>query len=446
MLENVFIVKKDSNELIFYGQLSDSPIENLETVLGQIIMKAASQSVGAKKSLALKQGKFLYGVFENFYIILHLKKGISKSKGMSLLKKLGKDFKKKYSRQLLQYAGDNSIFSGFSKSIQEAISKKEEKTKEKEKPSIKPIKTPRPTKKPKISKKMEEEEKTKKVKAENLDEGDVVEDEDGSIPLSQRRGMIKLKKSKSTSATSDDLSADKPIIKPSTDREAYPDGIPDYARDEILFNESFDVQKNFECELVDYNVSVIDVRLNISPQHIYTIRIDFTNYPETPKITISDGLKKELGKPMEEISYFLKNWDPKIPPHITEIVYELEKLLIRFKSEGKLGATQEMPDYVLPELEPLKGDIKYDPNVAQTGEVEPPKYDGSELTDKYKSERQEQEEKAATKPPKPKPVQSKNPTKAGPKNPKTQMGKKKKNKDKDKKRKKWKFGRKKKKK
>ena len=189
------------------------------------------------------------------------------------------------------------------------------------------------------------------------------------LPFSQRKGMIELQKSEEVQDT---FNLDKPMIPPQK-RQAYPDGIPEYARDEILFNESFDVQKNFECDLVDFSVSRIKITMNISLTHIYEVEIDFTNYPERPEIIMSEGLKNELEQPIEEISYFLRNWDTRIPPHITEIVYELEKILTRFKSEGKLSPTQDMPSYVTPELEPLKGDIKYDPNYKPKS-IEPPPF------------------------------------------------------------------------
>ena len=130
------------------------------------------------------------------------------------------------------------------------------------------------------------------------------------LPFSQRKGMIELQKSEEVQDT---FNLDKPMIPPQK-RQAYPDGIPEYARDEILFNESFDVQKNFECDLVDFSVSRIKITMNISLTHIYEVEIDFTNYPERPEIIMSEGLKNELEQPIEEISYFLRNWDTRIPP------------------------------------------------------------------------------------------------------------------------------------
>jgi hypothetical protein len=51
----------------------------------------------------------------------------------------------------------------------------------------------------------------------------------------------------------------------------------------------------------------------------------------------------------------------------------MEKILTRFKAEGKLHATQDMPDYILPELEPLKNDIKWTPDY-KPKKIEVPAY------------------------------------------------------------------------
>lgn len=366
MLDSIFIIRNADNSLIFYGQLSENQPEDLETVLGQILMKAKDQTPGTQKLVALKQGKFLYGLYPSFCLILSLSKGTEKDVADKILQSLGDTFSTKFQEKVETYSGDNSIFSSFTNDVQEILSSFMSKT---------PTETTTSEAIPSESG-VEDKEEVEAVfgKEEetsptiNSASNAALDQEDTSktirpkpsevIPVSQRKGMIDIKKS---DAVVDTFSSEKPLIPPQK-RQAFPDGIPDYARDEILFNESFEVQKNFESDLVDFSVSRIKVTLNISLTHLYEVEVDFTNYPERPLFVFSDSLKKELGKPYEEISYFLKHWDPKIPAHITEIVYELEKILTRFKSEGKLSHTQEMPSYVLPDLEPLKNDIKYDPN------------------------------------------------------------------------------------
>jgi hypothetical protein len=387
MIDSVFVIKKDSNDLIFYGQLSDEPVADLENVLGQVIMKAESQPAGTRKLIAIKEGKFLYGVYDLFYMILTLGSGTSKDQADRLLQQMGSQFGKKYASDINAYAGDNAPFTGFSSEIQTILTNAMSRPATPSIASKTPIQQSMPTtdNKEDISSTASEAEPEDEGKQEEMDADTVKISPAAQIPLSQRKGIITFERK---NEVKDSFDLEKPLIAPAK-RQAFPDGIPEYARDEILFNESFDVQKNFECELVNYSVSVITITMNISLTHIYQVEIDFTEYPKRPIVKLSEGLMKELGKPIEEISYFLRNWDERIPAHITEIVYELEKIFTRFKSEGKLSSTQEMPEYVLPELEPLKGDIAYDPNYKPKA-VEIPEYDGTELTDKFTSENKPQ--------------------------------------------------------
>jgi hypothetical protein len=416
MFDSIFIIRNaPTNDLVFYGQLSDTPVEELETVLGQIIMKAQGQTPGTRKLIALKQGKFFYGIHENFYFITALSKGTDKDVAERLVRKLIDSFHQNFGNALANYSGDNTPFSGFSNDIQtiilDATAKKPTSL-----PSTIPITDISASNSPE---RPNLESDASSVTISNTGDNEITEDEktemdevfgdsdsddsgfgednavtstdtskpqDTSVfgklssskieelPAAQRKAVIQLEKPKEVS---DSFNLNKPLIAPMK-REAYPDGIPDYARDEVLFNESFEVQKNFESELVNYSVSDIKINLNIALTHMYEIKIDFTDYPEQPKIILPDSLKTQLGQPIEEISYFLKNWDPKIPAHITELVYELEKILTRFKAEGKLTSTQDLPGYILPDLEPLKDDIKWDPNYkAKIVPVPPPVVDES---------------------------------------------------------------------
>ena len=42
-----------------------------------------------------------------------------------------------------------------------------------------------------------------------------------------------------------------------------------------------------------------------------------------------------------------------MPPHLIEIVREIEMVLMKYKAKGKLSDTSEMPEAALPDLEPL---------------------------------------------------------------------------------------------
>jgi len=136
-------------------------------------------------------------------------------------------------------------------------------------------------------------------------------------------------------------------------REAYPDGIPEYKLDEVLWNEAQLVMGEYSAEFVEGMISHLKLYLSLSIQHHFEIYVNFEKYPKEPQILVSEGLKSELGKPIEEMLTVYKNWDTKIPPHIIEIVREIEKILIALKTKGSLSPTSEIPEAALPELEPL---------------------------------------------------------------------------------------------
>ena len=122
MLDSIFVINNTDNSLVFYGQLSDVQPEDLETILGQILMKAKGQPPGTQKLVALKQGKFLYGIYSNFVMVLALSKGTEKEAADKILQALGKQFEEKFGSELENYAGDNSPFTSFSADVQEVLS------------------------------------------------------------------------------------------------------------------------------------------------------------------------------------------------------------------------------------------------------------------------------------------------------------------------------------
>ena len=136
-------------------------------------------------------------------------------------------------------------------------------------------------------------------------------------------------------------------------REAFPEGIPEYKVDEVLWNEGQMVKDEYSAEFVEGMISNLQVFLSISLTHHYEIVINFSEYPQKPTISIGAGLEKELGKGLEELLFFYKNWDTKIPPHLIELVREIEAVLMKFKAKGKLSETDAMPESALPDLEPL---------------------------------------------------------------------------------------------
>ncbi len=301
MIKSVFIIiPSKNNDCIFYGQIDErDEIDDLGSILGTIVDFAQKLNEGEIKSIQLNQGKFAYGLLDKIYLIFKIQLSDDFEKIKIILKNTAEGFLSKYKDELDKYSGDASLFEDFSKEINEFLGEfssiKEEVTKNEMKP-IKKEKTTNST----IKKEKEE------------------------INLQEMKDII---------------------ITP-INRDSYPNGIDEYMRDEVLWNESQSVMKDYTAEFVEGVIAKIEIYLSISIVHHYEINIDFQNYPEKPIIDSSVDLKEK--------SYFLKNWDNKIPPHIIELVREFEKILLNMKNDGILEPTSDMPATIIPDLEPLE--------------------------------------------------------------------------------------------
>ncbi len=144
----------------------------------------------------------------------------------------------------------------------------------------------------------------------------------------------------------------RPLIDP-IKRDFYPERPSVYKRDEILYNEAKLIKQKYATKFVDGFIFKLHIYINISPTQSYKIFIDFSDYPLKPTIFIDDVLIKELGKNLDEILYFYTKWDKKRPPHIIELVNELETILVQFNSEGRLSKVPLIPKNAIPEVKPL---------------------------------------------------------------------------------------------
>ena len=136
-------------------------------------------------------------------------------------------------------------------------------------------------------------------------------------------------------------------------RDAYPEGVSDYDRDEVLWNEAKIVKDKYPANFVEGMIFNLEIYLSISSTQNYKIYIDFSNYPLKPIIAIGKQLKRELGEDLNELEDLFKNWDIKKPLHIIEIVDKFKVVLNKFKDQNRLSDTSEIPKSALPELKPL---------------------------------------------------------------------------------------------
>ncbi|MHA1291137.1 MAG: hypothetical protein ACTSQJ_00545 [Promethearchaeota archaeon] len=326
-VQNVYIIDKNNKMLIFLGILDDSieiNQEHLSKVLSTIVSQNLNLEINESAKVQIDNDSYFFGNFENLIIIVQYKQSIPKD---DLLIELNEKFISNYLNILKNYSENDLIkFKPFIKIVKEILQKYT-------------IQSKKEIGHDEILNNGKKSQEGLKLYPEG-NKGII-----GSIETHQEKESDKV-------IIDEEIIGRKPLIK-SMQREAYPDGIPEYKRDEILWEEAQLVNNEYVAEFVEGMISHLKIFLSISLTHHYEILIDFTNYPLKPKIEISEGLQEELGKSLNELLYFLGNWDTKIPPHIIEIIRELEAVLMKFKAKGKLSDTDEMPESALPELEPL---------------------------------------------------------------------------------------------
>ena len=97
------------------------------------------------------------------------------------------------------------------------------------------------------------------------------------------------------------------------------------------------------------SITKASVDLPITPEHHFTIEIDFTDYPNRPKVTIPSTVAKkftESGSNVFENIPTLFKWNPNAPGRIFQVIEELEAELMRtygVKKEKRKEVTQEIP-------------------------------------------------------------------------------------------------------
>lgn len=303
-VKSIFIIDKQNNTLIFLGVLAnDLSVDKLDLskILGEIVGQAKKLEQNAFGSTDINERLYIFGNFNRLLIIAQYPKPDDSIQ--QILGKINEEFLLRYSNLLKDYTNDDiPSFKPFISNLKQILKNQSQSKTSSSTPS-----------KPK-EKELTPEQPEKRLTSENIGE--------------------------------------EPLIEPMK-REAFPEGIPDYKRDEVLWEESQMVKNEYVAEFVEGMVFHLKIFLSISLTHHYTIFIDFSDYPKKPKIEISDLLKEELSKNLEELLYHYGNWDPTIPPHIIEIVRELEAVLMKFKAWGTLTETNAMPESALPELEPL---------------------------------------------------------------------------------------------
>lgn len=90
------------------------------------------------------------------------------------------------------------------------------------------------------------------------------------------------------------------------------------------------IQQEYAYDQKGSNAAEINVYITITLTKTFIISIDFTNYPEKPKISLPDEVKNILKDPNASL-VTLRNWNSKKPFHIIDVLRELEKKLYFIK-------------------------------------------------------------------------------------------------------------------
>ena len=97
-------------------------------------------------------------------------------------------------------------------------------------------------------------------------------------------------------------------------------------RDNLLADEAQQLMNEFQVEIVDDAISRMRIYLSITLEKHYVMGIDFSNYPMSPPlITVQEEVKRVIGDPSS--FDLIRNWDPKKPPHIIDLIRIIESKL-----------------------------------------------------------------------------------------------------------------------
>ena len=115
-----------------------------------------------------------------------------------------------------------------------------------------------------------------------------------------------------------------------------------------IAEEANDLMQHYQADF-DESITKASVSLPITSELHFTIEIDFTDYPNRPKVTIPSTVAKkftESGSNVFENIPTLFKWDPNAPGKIFQIIAELEAELMKtygVKKEKRKEVTQEIP-------------------------------------------------------------------------------------------------------
>jgi len=112
------------------------------------------------------------------------------------------------------------------------------------------------------------------------------------------------------------------------------------------------IQMEYPIDQIEKNKAYINVYLTITLEKTFIIEINFNNYPEKPIITFPEEIINLLVEPKKELD-LLKKWNSKSPPHIVELIREIESKLF-FVKDIEMQFKKISGEY---QAEPIEGNI-----------------------------------------------------------------------------------------
>ncbi|MHA1884874.1 MAG: hypothetical protein ACW96S_07475 [Promethearchaeota archaeon] len=90
------------------------------------------------------------------------------------------------------------------------------------------------------------------------------------------------------------------------------------------------IQQEYAYDQIGQKAAEINIYITITLAKTFIIKINFNNYPKRPDIQFPKEVEKLLGGPQKTLNS-LKEWNPKNPLHIIDILHEIEKKLFFIK-------------------------------------------------------------------------------------------------------------------
>ncbi|MBD3212098.1 MAG: hypothetical protein GF311_05755, partial [Candidatus Lokiarchaeota archaeon] len=91
------------------------------------------------------------------------------------------------------------------------------------------------------------------------------------------------------------------------------------------------IQQTYAYDQKGSSAADIVIYLTITLTKTFLINVDFSNYPKRPNIIFPGEVRKLIGEPYNSLQT-LKNWKKKNPPHVVDVLHELEQKLFTIKT------------------------------------------------------------------------------------------------------------------